>query len=195
MGQSFGVPDDIDEDDLMGELDALEDELAQEAENPSASGVPSYLQVVHPSCLPFFHAHLFHSASLTGQVSQPCICHCGLHNVSWYNPQFSTSMMAFFGEFSKGCVLLVAQLRYMTPCKLFSLRPRDAKARPSLAPLGYAVSGHGRGLMANNLECCLAGDRIAGSASRRSACAAAGCRSWSPGRVWPTSCTATHLTL
>ncbi len=46
MGQSFGVPDDIDEDDLMGELDALEDELAQEAENPTASGVPSYLQVV-----------------------------------------------------------------------------------------------------------------------------------------------------
>ncbi|CAL5221272.1 g3432 [Coccomyxa viridis] len=44
MGQSFGVPDDIDEDDLMGELDALEDELAQEAENPTASGVPSYLQ-------------------------------------------------------------------------------------------------------------------------------------------------------
>ena len=46
MGQSFGVPDDIDEDDLMGELDALEDELAQEAENPAASGVPSYLQVL-----------------------------------------------------------------------------------------------------------------------------------------------------
>ena len=49
MGQSFGVPDDIDEDDLMGELDALEDELAQEAENPTASGVPSYLQVEDPS--------------------------------------------------------------------------------------------------------------------------------------------------
>lgn len=47
MGQSFGVPDDIDEDDLMGELDALEDELAQEAENPTANGVPSYLQVRH----------------------------------------------------------------------------------------------------------------------------------------------------
>ena len=45
MGQSFGVPDDIDEDDLMGELDALEDELAQESEHTSASGVPSYLQV------------------------------------------------------------------------------------------------------------------------------------------------------
>lgn len=45
MGQSFGVPDDIDESELMGELDALEDELAMEAEHPSASGVPSYLQV------------------------------------------------------------------------------------------------------------------------------------------------------
>lgn len=44
MGQSFGVPDDIDESELMGELDALEDELAMEAENP-AGGVPSYLQV------------------------------------------------------------------------------------------------------------------------------------------------------
>ena len=47
MGQSFGVPDDIDEDDLMGELDALEDELAMESENPTAGGVPSYLQVLH----------------------------------------------------------------------------------------------------------------------------------------------------
>ena len=46
MGQSFGVPDDIDESDLMGELDALEDELAAEAEaHPQAGGVPSYLQV------------------------------------------------------------------------------------------------------------------------------------------------------
>ncbi|CAL8468439.1 g7979 [Coccomyxa elongata] len=44
MGQSFGVPDDIDESELMGELDALEDELAMEAENPTAGGVPSYLQ-------------------------------------------------------------------------------------------------------------------------------------------------------
>lgn len=46
MGQTFGVPDDIDEDELLGELDALEDELAAEAENAqSAGGVPSYLQV------------------------------------------------------------------------------------------------------------------------------------------------------
>lgn len=47
LGQNFGVPDDIDEDELMGELDALEDELASEA-TTNAAGVPSYLQV---SCL------------------------------------------------------------------------------------------------------------------------------------------------
>eukprot|EP00884_Botryococcus_braunii_P019896 jgi/Botrbrau1/6590/Bobra.0189s0017.1 len=47
MGQTFGVPDDIDEDELLGELDALEDELAAEAENAeTAGGVPSYLQDV-----------------------------------------------------------------------------------------------------------------------------------------------------
>ena len=46
MGQTFGVPEDIDEDELMGELDALEDELAMEAERPAAAGaVPAYLQV------------------------------------------------------------------------------------------------------------------------------------------------------
>ena len=30
LGQSFGLPDDLDEDDLMGELDALDDEMAAE---------------------------------------------------------------------------------------------------------------------------------------------------------------------
>lgn len=45
LGQSYGVPDDIDEDDLMGELDALEEDMAQETEHAAASGVPSYLQV------------------------------------------------------------------------------------------------------------------------------------------------------
>ena len=45
MGQSFGVPEDVDEDELMGELDALEDELAMEAERPAAAGgVPAYMQ-------------------------------------------------------------------------------------------------------------------------------------------------------
>jgi hypothetical protein len=45
MGQTFGVPDDIDEDELLGELDALEDELAAEAMGASEGGIPSYLQV------------------------------------------------------------------------------------------------------------------------------------------------------
>jgi charged multivesicular body protein 5 len=30
MGQSYGVPDDFDEDDMMAELDMLEDEIIQE---------------------------------------------------------------------------------------------------------------------------------------------------------------------
>nr|KAJ0193242.1 hypothetical protein LSAT_V11C800410280 [Lactuca sativa] len=37
----FSVPDDIDEDDLMGELDALEADMGQETEG---EGVPSYTQ-------------------------------------------------------------------------------------------------------------------------------------------------------
>ena len=43
LGQNFGIPDDIDEDELMEELDALEDDLTAEAK---ADGVPSYLQVI-----------------------------------------------------------------------------------------------------------------------------------------------------
>lgn len=42
MGTAFGVPEDIDEDELMGELDALEDDLA--AETAGGGGVPAYLQ-------------------------------------------------------------------------------------------------------------------------------------------------------
>jgi len=50
MGQSFGVPEDVDEEELMGELDALEDELAMEAERPAAAGgVPAYMQARHTS--------------------------------------------------------------------------------------------------------------------------------------------------
>ena len=45
LGQSFGVPEDLDEDELMGELDALEDEMASELESGGRAGVPSYLQV------------------------------------------------------------------------------------------------------------------------------------------------------
>lgn len=41
LGRSYNVPDDIDEDDLMGELDALEADMGLETE---ADGMPSYLQ-------------------------------------------------------------------------------------------------------------------------------------------------------
>lgn len=40
LGRSYGVPDDIDEDDLMGELDALEADMGMESES---TGMPSYL--------------------------------------------------------------------------------------------------------------------------------------------------------
>ena len=43
LGQNYALPEDVDEDDLMGELDALEDELASEP--TSGTSVPSYLQV------------------------------------------------------------------------------------------------------------------------------------------------------
>ena len=48
LGQTFGLPDDVDEDELLGELDALEDELAAEASAAPAAGegasaAPSYL--------------------------------------------------------------------------------------------------------------------------------------------------------
>ncbi|XP_057539367.1 vacuolar protein sorting-associated protein 60.2-like isoform X2 [Amaranthus tricolor] len=39
LGRSYNLPDDIDEDDLMGELDALELDMESESQ-----GVPSYLQ-------------------------------------------------------------------------------------------------------------------------------------------------------
>jgi charged multivesicular body protein 5 len=42
LGRSYNVPDDIDEDDLLGELDALEADMG--SEDVSADGVPSYLQ-------------------------------------------------------------------------------------------------------------------------------------------------------
>lgn len=51
LGQSYGVPDDIDESDLMGELDALEADMAEE-EHAASSGVPSYLQEVDLPELP-----------------------------------------------------------------------------------------------------------------------------------------------
>lgn len=41
LGRNYSVPDDIDEEDLMGELDALEADMGLETEG---EGVPSYLQ-------------------------------------------------------------------------------------------------------------------------------------------------------
>ncbi|KAI3783649.1 hypothetical protein L1987_42735 [Smallanthus sonchifolius] len=41
LGRTYNVPDDIDEEDLMGELDALEADMGLETEG---EGVPSYLQ-------------------------------------------------------------------------------------------------------------------------------------------------------
>lgn len=43
MGQSYGVPDDFDEDDMMAELDMIEDEIIQEDLMGSAPDVPSYV--------------------------------------------------------------------------------------------------------------------------------------------------------
>ncbi|KAK9810658.1 hypothetical protein WJX73_008048 [Symbiochloris irregularis] len=42
MAQNYALPDDLDEDELMGELDGLEDDLA--AEMDTAGGAPSYMQ-------------------------------------------------------------------------------------------------------------------------------------------------------
>ncbi|KAJ3052845.1 hypothetical protein HK097_005572 [Rhizophlyctis rosea] len=43
LGRSYGLPDDIDEDDLEAELDALGDELVEEEETPSYLQEPSYM--------------------------------------------------------------------------------------------------------------------------------------------------------
>ena len=40
MGRSFGVPDELDDEELLGELDELEDEIAYEDEQDQ---VPDYL--------------------------------------------------------------------------------------------------------------------------------------------------------
>ena len=51
LGQNYGVPDDIDEEELLGELDDLEADMAFEAERGAASGtIPSYLQVPAQLC-------------------------------------------------------------------------------------------------------------------------------------------------
>jgi hypothetical protein len=44
LGRSFAVQDDIDEDELLGELDLIEDEIALEADAVPATGVPAFLE-------------------------------------------------------------------------------------------------------------------------------------------------------
>lgn len=43
LGRSFAVGDDIDEDELLGELDLIEDEIALEAD-VAPTGVPTFLE-------------------------------------------------------------------------------------------------------------------------------------------------------
>lgn len=43
LGQNYAVPDGIDEDELLGELDALELDMAAEKESAPADAVPGYL--------------------------------------------------------------------------------------------------------------------------------------------------------
>jgi len=52
LGQNYGVPDDIDEEDLMHELDALEADMALETDPTASSGVPTYLQEAELPDLP-----------------------------------------------------------------------------------------------------------------------------------------------
>eukprot|EP00246_Nothoceros_aenigmaticus_P018408 TRINITY_DN9604_c0_g4_i1.p1 TRINITY_DN9604_c0_g4~~TRINITY_DN9604_c0_g4_i1.p1 ORF type:complete len:237 (+),score=58.79 TRINITY_DN9604_c0_g4_i1:137-847(+) len=66
LGRSYNVPDDLDEDELMGELDALEAEMGSEP--PEADAVPSYLQ---PDKEPEFDAELNLPAAPSGQQPVP----------------------------------------------------------------------------------------------------------------------------
>uniref|UniRef100_A0A2P2JZU3 Charged multivesicular body protein 5-like n=1 Tax=Rhizophora mucronata TaxID=61149 RepID=A0A2P2JZU3_RHIMU len=61
LGRSYNVPDDIDEEELMGELDALETDMGMETE---ADGMPSYLQ---PDREPDLDSELNLPSAPTGQ--------------------------------------------------------------------------------------------------------------------------------
>ncbi|XP_055831282.1 vacuolar protein sorting-associated protein 60.1-like [Solanum dulcamara] len=63
LGRSYSVPDDIDEDELLGELDALEADMDTEVE-----GVPSYLQ---PDKEPDLNAELSLPSAPTGHAPMP----------------------------------------------------------------------------------------------------------------------------
>ncbi|KDP30308.1 hypothetical protein JCGZ_18215 [Jatropha curcas] len=65
LGRSYNVPDDIDEEELMGELDALEADMGMETE---ADGVPSYLQ---PDKEPDLDAELNLPSAPTGNAAAP----------------------------------------------------------------------------------------------------------------------------
>lgn len=43
MGRNYAVPDDLDEEELLGELDSLETELAMEKETATPDALPSYM--------------------------------------------------------------------------------------------------------------------------------------------------------
>ncbi|KAJ4826842.1 hypothetical protein Tsubulata_023662 [Turnera subulata] len=64
LGRSYNVPDDIDEDELLGELDALEADMGFETE----SDVPSYLQ---PDKEPDLESELNLPTAPTGHAAQP----------------------------------------------------------------------------------------------------------------------------
>ncbi|KAL0322090.1 UNVERIFIED_CONTAM: Vacuolar protein sorting-associated protein 60.2 [Sesamum calycinum] len=65
LGRSYNVPDDIDEDELMGELDALEADMGFETEG---DGVPSYLQ---PDREPDLESELSLPSAPTGHAPVP----------------------------------------------------------------------------------------------------------------------------
>ncbi|XP_022150683.1 vacuolar protein sorting-associated protein 60.2 [Momordica charantia] len=65
LGRSYNVPDDIDEDELLGELDALEADMGFETE---ADGVPSYLQ---PDKEPDLDGELNLPSAPTGHAAVP----------------------------------------------------------------------------------------------------------------------------
>eukprot|EP00892_Ulva_mutabilis_P012589 jgi/Ulvmu1/9702/UM055_0040.1 len=66
LGRSFAVQDDIDEDELMGELDLIEDELALEVDSAPATGVPTFLEEPDLPAVPTGHA-----ADLLPEIQQP----------------------------------------------------------------------------------------------------------------------------
>lgn len=66
LGRSYSVPDDIDEEELMGELSALEEDMGSEA---VSDGVPTYLQ--EEPDLAYESASLHLPSAPSGQTAQP----------------------------------------------------------------------------------------------------------------------------